>query len=72
MNFKIIVIGVEEDVLKSSNRALMYIITNFPNQVKYIFDSGKTQIEPNSLTVVVFAPMKDCEIPYDIKLHKLL
>jgi peptidyl-tRNA hydrolase, PTH2 family len=39
---------------------------------KYIIDAGKTQIEPNSLTVVAFYPMNCKKIKHNLTRFKLL
>jgi peptidyl-tRNA hydrolase len=45
-------------VLKATTNDLLTLIET-ENKCKYIIDAGRTQIEPNSLTVVGFYPRSD-------------
>jgi PTH2 family peptidyl-tRNA hydrolase len=48
--------GCKKIVLKASHAELMKMLTL--DSVHYIVDAGKTQVEPGSLTVVGFPPMR--------------
>lgn len=48
--------GQKKVVLKATNAELMKLLTL--DSARYIVDAGKTQIEPGSLTVVGFPPMR--------------
>lgn len=48
--------GCKKIVLKATNAELMKLLTL--DLAHYIVDAGKTQIEPGSLTVVGFPPMR--------------
>ena len=62
--------GSAKIVLKATLTELEYLRTL--SYSKYVIDAGKTQIEPNSLTVVVLFPI-DCKTTtLDLSKYKLL
>jgi PTH2 family peptidyl-tRNA hydrolase len=69
--------GEAKIVLKASEDQLNNMIKKY-NDVNSeiwcfeIHDLGKTQIAPNSLTVIAFNPIYDYEVPKDFKNYKLL
>lgn len=64
--------GSQKIVLKATEQQIRNIIDKYPKITKYILDAGKTQIEPNSLTVCAFYPMDKANLPHDISHYKLL
>lgn len=64
--------GCRKIAVKATTEEMNYVIQNYRNQIKYILDAGYTQVEPNSLTVLAFIPMREDKMTYDISKHKLL
>jgi PTH2 family peptidyl-tRNA hydrolase len=64
--------GSAKITLKATTDEMKYIITNHGEQIKFICDAGLTQVDPNSLTVLAFIPMKEDKMTYNISKHKLL
>ena len=59
-------------VLKADSKTLFHIMKKYVSDVQYQRDEGRTQIEPGSLTVVGFFPMRRKDTPDEIKKLKLL
>lgn len=59
-------------VVKANTRLMQEFCDTFPLQTIPIHDLGRTQIAPNSLTVVAFAPAPSSQLPPQLKTLKLL
>jgi PTH2 family peptidyl-tRNA hydrolase len=62
--------GSAKIVLKATTSELE--ILKKMSYAKYVCDAGKTQIEPGSLTVVIFFPMNSKKLRTDLSSFKLL
>jgi peptidyl-tRNA hydrolase, PTH2 family len=63
--------GCAKIALKA-NQDQINILSQLPIKLTTIHDAGKTQVEPNSLTVVAFYPMDINKLPIDMSQYKLL
>jgi PTH2 family peptidyl-tRNA hydrolase len=59
-------------VLKSDGETMRALLVRHPSQAAAVFDLGRTQIAPNSLTVLAFAPDVPSALPPEITKLKLL
>jgi PTH2 family peptidyl-tRNA hydrolase len=62
--------GQKKIILKTTEQNIQNIIYKYNPYI--IRDQGKTQILPNSLTVIGFEPMIEKNIPSEFKNYKLL
>lgn len=63
--------GSAKIVLKASNDQIMQILDESSN-CRNVIDQGKTQVDPGSLTVIGFFPMREKKVNPMIKKLKLL
>lgn len=64
--------GNAKIVLKAAEKDLENLLDKYSKISEHVIDAGKTQIPSGSLTVIGFIPLKEDEVPVELKKMKLM
>ena len=64
--------GEAKIVLKANEQEMKNLYSKYSNISEQVFDMGKTQIAPDSFTVLGFYPLVDVDVPEELLKMKLL